>query len=321
MKIRHWLAGVLGAVCAAGALAQQAFPAKPIKFVIPFTAGSATDIIGRSFGEVMSRSLGQPIVVENRTGAGGTIAAGAVAKSDADGYTLLVHSSAHSVNPAIYAKLPYDTLKDFINVAGLGAVPNVLIAPPGRYKDLRDFIAQVKAKPANSLNYGSAGIGSATHLSAEKFMMMAALDLQHVPFKGTPEVVTEVAAGRLEFYMAPINAALGLIKEGRVAALGVTSAKRAPVLPDVPATSEIVPGSDYSLWVGMFAPTGTPAAVVTRLNGEVARAAGTPELRERLAKMGADPIPGSAADFDRFVRAEIESAAQVAKRARIPVQQ
>ncbi|MFN0160207.1 MAG: Bug family tripartite tricarboxylate transporter substrate binding protein [Burkholderiales bacterium] len=299
----------------------QVFPSRNIRMIVSFTAASATDIIGRSFGEVMAKSLGQPIVVENRPGAGGTIAGSQVAKADPDGHTLLIHSSAHAVNPAIYAKLPYDTLKDFVNVAGLGAVPNVLIAPPGRYKDLRDFIAQVKAKPANSLNYGSAGVGSATHLSAEKFMMVAGIDLEHVPFKGTPEVVTEIAAGRLEYYMCPINAGLSLIKEGRVQALAVTSPRRSPALPDVPASNEIAPNSEYSLWVGMFAPARTPADVVNRLNAEVAKAAATPELRERLSRMGADAMPGSPAEFDRFVRAEIESAAAIAKRARIPQQQ
>ena len=199
----------------------QAYPNKPIKFVVPFTAGSSSDIIGRAFADAMGRSMGQNIIVENRGGAGGTIGAAQVARSDPDGYTLLVNSSAHTVNPAIYPSLPFDTLKDFVNIAGLGAVPNVLITPPGKYKNLADFIAQVKAKPANSLNYASAGIGSATHLNAEKFMMMAGIDLQHIPFKGTPEAVTEVAAGRLEFYFAPINAAMGLIKDGKIAAMGI----------------------------------------------------------------------------------------------------
>lgn len=317
----------LKAILAAGATPlalpsfAQSFPTRNIRMIVSFTAASATDIIGRSFGEVMAKSLGQPVVVENRPGAGGTIAASQVAKSDPDGHTLLIHSSAHAVNPAIYAKLPYDTLKDFVNVAGLGAVPNVLITPPGRYKDLRDFLAQVRAKPANTLNYGSAGVGSGTHLSSEKFMMAAGIDLEHVPFKGTPEVVTEVAAGRLEYYMCPINAGLSLIKEGRVQALGVTSPRRSPALPDVPATNEVVPNSDYSLWVGMFAPARTPADVVSRLNAEVAKAAATPELRERLSRMGADAMPGSPAEFDRFVRAEIESASAIVKRAKIPLQQ
>ena len=320
MNKRHLLTAALGLLAAslAPAALAQAWPAKPIKIIVPFTAGSSSDIIGRAFADAMGRSLGQPIIVENRGGAGGTIGAAQVAKSDPDGYTLLVNSSAHSVNPAIYSNLPFDTLKDFASVAGLGAVPNVLITPPGKYKNLQDFIAQVKAKPANSLNYASAGIGSATHLNAEKFMMMAGLDLQHIPFKGTPEAITEVAAGRLEFYMAPINAAMGLVKDGKITALGVSTAKRSPLLPDVPTTSEAgAPNSDYALWVGMFAPAKTPVEIVTRLNAEAMKAANSPELKDRLTKMGADPMPGTAAEFEAFVRKDIEVSGQVARRAKM----
>lgn len=327
MKKRHFIHTIIASALGAAALAVaplalgQGYPNKPIKFVVPFTAGSSSDIIGRAFADAMGRSMGQPIIVENRPGAGGTIGAAMVAKADADGYTLLVNSSAHTVNPAIYPNLPFDTLKDFTSVAGLGAVPNVLIAPPGKYKNLPDFIAQIKAKPANSLNYASAGIGSATHLNAEKFMMMAGLDLQHIPFKGTPEAITEVAAGRLEFYMAPINAAIGLVKDGKIAAMGVSTAKRSPLLPDVPTTSEAgAPGSDYALWVGMFAPSRTPVDIVTRLNMEAMKAANSPELKDRLTKMGADAMPGNLVEFEAFVRKDLEISGQVAKRAKMQAQ-
>ena len=307
--------------CAAPLAWGQAYPNKPIKFIVPFTAGSSSDIIGRAFADAMGRSMGQNIIVENRGGAGGTIGAAQVARSDPDGYTILVNSSAHTVNPAIYPNLPFDTLKDFVNIAGLAAVPNVLIAPPGKYKNLADFIAQVKAKPANSLNYASAGIGSATHLNAEKFMMMAGLDLQHIPFKGTPEAVTEVAAGRLEFYFAPINAAIGLIKDGKIAALGISTARRSPLLPEVPTTNEAgAPNSDYALWVGMYAPGKTPAEVVARLHAEAMKAANSPELKDRLIKMGADAMPGTLAEFDAFVRKDIEVSGQIAKRAKMQAQ-
>ena len=317
---RHVLAAGFGLAVAALApvVWAQAWPAKPLKFIVPFTAGSSSDIIGRAFADAMGRSMGQPIIIENRSGAGGTIGAAQVAKADPDGYTLLVNSSAHSVNPAIYQNLPFDTIRDFASVAGLGAVPNVLIAPPGKYKNLQDFIAQIKAKPANSLNYASAGIGSATHLNAEKFMMMAGLDLQHIPFKGTPEAITEVAAGRLEFYMAPINAAMGLVKDGKIAALGVSTAKRSPLLPEVPTTSEAgAPNSDYALWVGMFAPAQTPPEIIARLNLEAMKAANSPELKDRLTKMGADAMPGNPSEFDVFVRKEIEVSGQVARRAKM----
>ena len=323
MNKRNLMRAALGllTLSAAPLAWSQVYPNKPIKFVVPFTAGSSSDIIGRAFADAMGRSMGQNIIVENRGGAGGTIGAAQVARSDPDGYTLLVNSSAHTVNPAIYSNLPFDTLKDFVNIAGLGAVPNVLITPPGKYKNLADFIAQVKAKPANSLNYASAGIGSATHLNAEKFMMMAGIDLQHIPFKGTPEAVTEVAAGRLEFYFAPINAAMGLIKDGKIAAMGISTARRSPLLPDVPTTSEAgAPNSDYALWVGMYAPAKTPVDIVGRLHAEVMKAANSPELKDRLTKMGADAMPGSLAEFDAFVRRDIEVSGQIAKRAKMQAQ-
>ena len=315
------IAGVMLAVIAAATSAQPVYPSRTIRMVVAFGAGSATDIIGRAFADAMSKSMDRSIVVENRPGAGGTIAASAVAKSDPDGHTLLVHSSTHAINPAIYAKLPYDTLRDFTNVAGLGATPNVLIVPPGRYRDLRDFVAQIKSRPPNSLNYGSAGVGSGAHLNAEKFMMMAGIDLQHVPYNGTPEVVGEIAAGKLEFYMAPLNAAVGLIRDGRVQALGVSGAARSGLLPDVPPTIDVVPNSEYSLWIGLFVPSRTPANIVARLHAEAAKAAATPELRERLATMGAEAMPGTQSDFDRFVRSEMESTALIAKRARMQIQQ
>ena len=322
MQRRDFLvAGASSAMLAAtGARAQQAYPTKPIKFVIPFTAGSSTDIMGRTIAERMAVSLGQPVIVENRPGAGGTIAAAAVAKSDPDGYTVLVHSGSHAVNPAIYTNLQYDTLKDFTNVGGLGAVPNIIIAPQGRYKTLRDLVAAAKAKP-NQLNFASAGIGSATHLNAEKFMLVADIDLQHVPFKGTPEAVTEIVGGRLEFYCAPINAALGLIKDGKVAALATSGARRSPLLPDVPTSIEAgYPESDFSLWVGAFVPSKTSAAIVQRLHAEIQKAAATPEVKDRYIKTGTEAMAMTQPEFDAFVRKEIEVSARIAKRAKMQAQ-
>ncbi len=322
MQRREFLAAgaSAAALAAAGVRAQQGYPTKPIKFVIPFTAGSSTDIMGRTIAERMAVSLGQPVVIENRPGAGGTIAATAVAKSDPDGYTVLVHSGSHAVNPAIYTNLQYDTLKDFTNVGGLGAVPNIIIAPQGRYKTLKDLVAAAKARP-NQLNFASAGIGSATHLNAEKFMLVADIDLQHVPFKGTPEAVTEIVGGRLEFYCAPINAALGLIKDGKVAALATSGARRSPLLPDVPTSIEAgFPDSDFSLWVGAFLPSRTPAAIVQRLHAEIQKAAATPEVKDRYLKTGTDAMPMTQPEFDAFVRKEIEVSARIAKRAKMQAQ-
>jgi len=322
MQRRTFLAATTAAatLSAAGVRAQTAYPTKPIKFVIPFTAGSSTDIMGRTIAERMAVSLGQPVIIENRPGAGGTIAAAAVAKSDPDGYTVLVHSGSHAVNPAIYTNLQYDTLKDFTNVGGLGAVPNIIIVPQGRYKTLKDLVAAAKAKP-NQLNFASAGIGSATHLNAEKFMLVADIDLQHVPFKGTPEAVTEIVGGRLEFYCAPINAALGLIKDGKVTALATSGARRSPLLPDVPTSIEAgFPDSDFSLWVGAFVPSKTPPAVVQRLHAEIQKAAATPEVKDRYLKTGTDAMPMTQPEFDAFVRKEIEISARIAKRAKMQAQ-
>ena len=299
----------------------QQYPTKPVRAIVAFTAGSSTDILGRAYAEPMAKSLGGTIVVENKPGAGGTIAAQQVVSSDPDGYTLLLHSSSHAINPALYLNLKYDTEKDFVAIAGLGAVPNVMIAPPGRYKNMMELLNAAKAKPGQ-LNYGSAGVGSSTHLNAEKLLMLSGAEVQHIPFKGTPEVVTEVAAGRLEFYMAPLNAVLPLLKDGRVQALAISSPTRSPLLPDVPTTIEAgVPGSDSRLWVGLFAPAKTSPEVVNRLNAEVLKAMNTPELKERLARMGADPMPMNAKEFDAFVRAEIASSARLAKAAKLqPVQ-
>ena len=320
MKRRAFLTAATASILTAGATAQQAYPTKPIRFVIPFTAGSSTDIMGRTIAERMAQSIGQPIVIENRPGAGGTIAAAAVARAEPDGYTVLVHSGSHAVNPAIYTNLQYDTLRDFTNVAGLGAVPNIIIAPPGRYKTLKDLVAAARAKP-NQLNFASAGIGSATHLNAEKFMLVADIDMQHVPFKGTPEAVTEIVGGRLEYYCAPINAALGLIKEGRVAALATSGARRSPLLPEVPTSIEAgFPDSDFSLWVGAFVPAKTPAAISQRLHAEISKAAATPEVRERYLKTGTDAMTMSQSEFDAFVRKEIEVSARIARRAKMQAQ-
>src|SRR3954471_7049416 len=240
---------------AGGAGAQAAWPTKPIRMIVPFTAGSVTDIIGRTVAESMSRSLGQPILIDNKPGAGGTIGAAQVAKSDPDGYTVLIHSSGHALNPSIYSTLPYDTVKDLTGVTPLAALPNVLVVSPARgWKSVADLVAAAKAHPGQ-MNYASAGMGSATHMNAEKFRLRAGIEAQHVPFKGTPEALTDVIGGRNDWFFAPMSSALPLIKEGKLQALAVSTPERSPSLPDVPTTIEAgVPGSDYTFWVGMFVP-------------------------------------------------------------------
>jgi len=299
----------------------QAFPGKPVKIVVPFTAGSATDILARTFGQKLSELWGQPVIVENRPGAGGTIGAALVAKSPPDGYTLLVHSAAQAVNASIYPTLPYDTTKDFVEVATLGGQPNVLVvAPSTGFKTVADLIAAAKKSPG-TLNFGSAGTGSGTHVNGEKFRLAAGIDVVHIPYKGTPEAITDTMTGRVTYFFSPISAALPNIREGKLVALGVSTAKRSSALPNVPTIAESgLPGFDYNLWVGMFAPAGTPADVVDKINADVAKVLQTPDARERLAALGAEAMVMSPAEFRKFMRDEIEDSAKVVKAAGIKVQ-
>jgi tripartite-type tricarboxylate transporter receptor subunit TctC len=303
------------------ALAQSNWPDKPIHFIVPFTAGSGTDIIARTIAEPMSRSLGQPIVIENRPGAGGTLGAAQVAKSPPDGYTLLIHSAGHVANPSIYANLSYDTVKDFSGVTPLASLPNVLIVAPSKgWKTVKDMVDKARANPG-ALNYGSAGIGSATHMNAEVFRASAKFDAVHVPYKGTPEAMTEVSTGRLDFFFAPMLSALPFIKDGRLEALAVGTATRSPVLPNVPTTLEAgFPHSDYIFWVALLAPAATPRPIVDRLNAEALKALALPDVKEKLAALGADPMPMSPAAFDAFIKTEVARMAEVVKAAGIKVQ-
>jgi tripartite-type tricarboxylate transporter receptor subunit TctC len=309
------------AMAAATAAHAQGFPDRAIHFVVPFTAGSGTDIIARTLAEPMSRALGQPVIVENKPGAGGTLGAAQVAKSAPDGYTLLVHSAGHVANPAIYTNLPYDTLKDFVGVTPLASLPNVLIVSPSKgWKTAQDLVQYAKANPGK-LNYGSAGIGSATHMNAEIFRQSAGFDAVHVPFKGTPEAMTETATGRIDFFFAPLSSALPLIKDGRLQALAVGTPKRSPVLPNVPTTLESgFAKSDYVFWVAMMAPAGTPKAVVERLNAEALKALASAEVKDKLAVLGAEPMPMSTSAFDAFLHSETARIAEIVKSAGIKAQ-
>ena len=311
------------ALCAFGAtLAHgQGFPNKPVKIVVPFTAGSATDILARTVGQKLGELWGQPVVIDNRPGAGGTIGAGIVAKSPADGYTLLVHSAAQAVNASIYPSLPYDTTKDFVEVATLGGQPNVLVvAPTTGYKSVADLIAAAKKTPG-ALNFGSAGTGSGTHVNGEKFKLAAGIDVVHIPYKGTPEALTDTMAGRVTYFFSPISAALPNVREGKLIALGVSTAKRSSALPNVPTIAEGgLAGFDYNLWIGMFAPAGTPAEIVDKINADVARVLQTPDVRERLAALGAEPMVMTPAEFRKFMRDEMDDSAKVVKAAGIKAQ-
>ncbi len=299
----------------------QDFPNKPVRIVVPFTAGSATDILARTVGQKLSELWGQQVIVDNRAGAGGTIGAGLVAKAAPDGLTLMVHSAAQAVNPFIYPSLPYDTLKDFVQVVPLAGQPNVLVVSPASgYKTLADLIADAKKKPGG-LNFASAGIGSGTHINGEKFKLAAAIDVTHIPYKGTPEALTDTMAGRIAFFFSPISAALPHVRDGKLVALAVSSGKRASTLPNVPTVAESgLPGFDYNLWVAVFAPAGTPAEVVDKINRDVGRVLREPEVRERMTALGAEAMPMSPAEFDKFMRSEMDEAAKVVKAAGIKVQ-
>jgi tripartite-type tricarboxylate transporter receptor subunit TctC len=299
----------------------QGYPNKPVRLIIAFTPGSSTDIVGRAVAAKLSEFWGQPVLAENRVGAGGSIGSAAVVKMAPDGYTLLANSSAHVANPSIYASLPYDTLKDFTNLAPLAGGPNVLFVGPGTgWKTFADFLAAAKANPGK-LNFSSAGIGSGTHFNLEKLKLMAGIDVAHVPYKGTPEAIADTIAGRVCCYFAPINAALPHVRGGRAVALAVSSAKRSSLLPDVPTIAQAgVPGFDYTLWIGLWGPPGMPADVVDKINKAVNRVLASPDLAERLTNLGTLPMNMSSADFTRFVRSEVEDTARVLKAAGIKPQ-
>ena len=307
------------AACAFHAQAQ--YPNKPVHVIISFTPASATDIVGRLVSAKLAEYWGQPVVVENRSGAGGSIGSAAVAKAAPDGYTLLINSNAHSVNPAIYAKLPYDTTKDFVEIVPLSLAPNVLVVNAASpHKSLADFVALARAKPG-AINFGHAGVGSGTHLSTEKLIAAANIQVTQVPFKGTPEVVQAIFAGSVDCYWVPISAGMSHIKNGKLRALAVSSSKRSPALPDVPTTGEAgVRGAEAPLWFGVWGPAGVPADVVSKINADARKALADPGVKEKLANLGNDAMDMSPQDFARFVRSEIDDYQRVVRAAGIKPQ-
>ena len=314
------LIGLGLALFAAHALA-QGYPNKPVHVIISFTAGSATDIVGRLVSAKLAEYWGQPVVPENRAGAGGSIGSALVAKAAPDGYTLLINSNAHSVNPAIYAKLPYDTAKDFVDIVPLSMAPNVLVvnvASP--HKSLKDLVSHARAKPG-AINFGHAGVGSGTHLNTEKLIAAADIKVTQVPFKGTPEVVQALFSNSVDCYWAPISAGMAHIKSGKLRALAVSSSKRSPALPEVPTTGEAgVTGADAPLWFGVWGPAGIPADIVGKINADVRKALADPGVKEKLANLGNDAMDMSAQEFARFVRSELEDYQRVVRAAGIKPQ-
>jgi tripartite-type tricarboxylate transporter receptor subunit TctC len=295
------------------------WPTKPIRVIVPLTPGSATDVMARVVMDQVSAQVGQPIIVENRPGAGNTIGMGAVAKAEPDGYTILANSSTHTVTPATRANLGFE-MTDLAAILPLGNMPVVLVVNPSKgYKTLGDFVAAAKAKPG-SVNYASAGAGNSSHLNGERFRRAAGFEAVHLPFKGAPEALTEVVAGRADFYFAPLINALPLLKDGQLQALAVSGSSRASALPDVPTTVEAgYPNSEYNFWAGVFAPSKVPADIRAKLHDQMAKALQQPAVREKFITLGADPMPLTSTQFESLVRNEIETNALLVKAAGIKV--
>jgi tripartite-type tricarboxylate transporter receptor subunit TctC len=306
----------IGMCFALGAFAQD-YPTKPVTVIVPFTAGSATDIIARTVGQKLSELWGQPVAFENHPGAGGAAGAGVAAKSTSGGYTLLV-SAAFATCPALYNKLPYDPSKDFVDIAPLARQPMALIVgSSGGAKSVSGLIEAAKAKPGK-LKYGSPGIGSVAHLAAEKFRGQAGIDVAHSPYKGGPETIAATSNGSVAYSFLPIAAAMKGVRAGKLRALAVTSAKRSSLMPDVPTIAEAgLAGYEETLWWGIWTPAGTPASVADKLAGDIARALKAPDVLEKLAKGGFEPMSMSRDEFARFVRGEMKAVALTVKEAGI----
>jgi tripartite-type tricarboxylate transporter receptor subunit TctC len=301
-------AATAAAFCTAApaALAQAAsYPSKPIRMIVPFTPGSATDVMGRLVGERLTAAWGQPVIVENKPGAGGVIGIRETAKAEPDGYTVVIVSSGHAVNHVLYKELGYDTLKDLAGVALLGSLPSVLIVPPSLgVNSVKELVAAAKAKPGE-FNYATAGVGSGAHVSIEKFNVATGIKAVHVPLKGTPPILTETMAGRVQYAYVPAVSGMGVIKDGKVKPLAVSTAKRIEALPDVPTIAEAgYPDGENTFWVAMLAPAKTPRDIVAKLNAEVNRALQAPEMKEKLAKLGTEPMQMTPEELDRFVASE-----------------
>jgi tripartite-type tricarboxylate transporter receptor subunit TctC len=321
MRVRFvlLLAIAAAALTFSGGSQADEWPTRPIRVIIPLSAGSAADVIPRIVFEQVSAQLGQTVVIENRPGASGTIASRTVATAEPDGYTFLAHSSAHVISPSTVANLSYDPIKDFAAVAPLGNLPLVLvIAPSKNIKSIQALVALGKTRP---ISFGSIGVGSPIRLAMERLRLSAGFQEQAIPFKGAPEAVVEVMTGRVDVYYSPVTAALHFIQDGKLLALAVSSPTRSPTLANVPTTLESgYANSDYRFWIGVFAPAKTPRAIVVKLNAEIEKAIQVPAVREKLAKLGVQPMSMDAAQFDKFVKRELVVNAELAKAAGLTAQ-
>ena len=295
----------------------QTFPSKPIKLISGATAGSASDIIARSIAEKLQNEFGVSVIVENKPGAAGTVAIQTIFNSPADGHSIFVYTGAHTVLPLIN-KVSYDPVKDFSAVTPLAVVPNVMVVSPSKgYKSVKDVVAAAKDKPGQ-LNYASAGLGSATHMSAEKFKLATGIDALHVPYKGSPEAITDTMSGRIDYFFAPLVSALPMIKAGKLIPLAVSTPKRSSQLPDVPTLAEAgIAKSEYLFWIGMLVSSKTPRDIVNKLNQSTLKALQDNEVKERLVSLGAEAMPMSPEQFDQLIKDELISNAAVIKAAGI----
>ena len=311
------LAGMALAVAVSAAHAQT-WPTRNIMAISPFSAGNAVDITGRVVLDQLARQVGQAFVIENRPGAGGTTAFNSVAKATPDGYTILLGSSTFASAVVLHKTLPYDTLRDFAAVIPFGAQPSVLVAAPSKgFKTVADLVAAAKARPG-AMNYASAGIGAASHIAAERFRLATGIVGQHVPFRGPNEALSEVLAGRIDFYFLPLAPALPLVKNGQLTALAVSTPQRAPSMPDVPTTAEAgYPAASYLFWSGLFAPAKTPADVLGKLYDEGRKALDLPNVQESLTKLGVQPMRLTSAEFQKYFADDVAATVKLAKEAGI----
>jgi len=305
-----WCSAIIVATVglASEAAVAQSWPSKPIRAFIPFAAGSATDIVPRAVFEPLGAELGQSIIVENRGGAGGTLGIGAVVRADPDGYTILANSSAHTIAPWIVPSFPFDLAKDLSSALMIGQNANILIVSPSKgWRTVQDLVASAKAKPG-SINYGSAGVGTATHIAAEKFRVAAGFEAVHVAYKGGAEALADIVAGRIDFYYCPISTALPFIEDKRVLALVASTSTRAPELPDVPTSLDAgYPNSDLTIWYGVFMPSQTARAIVEKFHSVATKVLAAPAMQQRLTQLAINPMPMTPADMDKYVTAELSS--------------
>jgi tripartite-type tricarboxylate transporter receptor subunit TctC len=299
----------------------QNYPVRPVRAVIAFPPGSATDIIGRVIVAKVSEIWGQQVVADNRGGAGGSIASAIAAKAAPDGYTLIINSNAHVVNPSMWVKLPYDTLKDFVDIMPLVGQPNVMVvSPSSRLKTFRDFMSEAKANPGK-INFAFAGLGSGTHLNSEKLKLDAKIDFTLVSYKGSADAITDVVGGRVDTYFSPISAGLPFIQAGKLRALAITSAKRSSQLPDVPTIAESgVPKFEFILWFGLWGPSGMPAPIVAKIRKDFGAALQDPSVREKLFVLGNEVITMTPAQFRKYVEGQIAETRVIFKAAGIKPQ-